>query len=136
MRYVHPDQLIAEWERIRAGLLEVQKNSVEDWLPEDVYMSLKTNNSALYIEEDQDGQYLGFFIAQVLPTFHGKRLHVWCAHSATGKPLLRVFLRSIRELAEQVGTSKITFTSPRSEWQSVSGRGGFKAAQTTYELAL
>lgn len=136
MRYIPPDDLIFEWERVREGLSVVKKNSSEDWLPEDVYMSLKINQSSLYIEEDKDGEYLGFFIAQILPMYHGKRLHIWIAHSANKQPMLRTFLRSIRELAAQTGMKKITYTSPRDEWDSVSPRGGFNKQQTTYALDL
>jgi hypothetical protein len=136
MRLVPPDQLIYEWERVRAGLLRVQENSVEDWIPEDIYMSLKLNNSALYLIEDKAGDYLGFMILQVLPTFHAKRLHVWCGYSTNEQPLLRIFLREVKEIAKQCGCKSVTFTSPRDEWEKVAGRGGFKGRQTTYELEV
>lgn len=136
MRFIPPNDLIFEWERVRTGLIEVKKHSTEDWLPEDVYMSLKTNNSALYIAEDKEGEYLGFLIVQLLPTFHGKRLHVWCAYSNNDKPLLRLFLRDLHDMAKQGGANKITFTSPRDEWLAVGKRGGFKPANTTFELVL
>jgi hypothetical protein len=136
MRYISPEALIFDWPTVKPGLEKVKEYTSEDWLVEDVYMSLKTNNSALYVEEDEHGDYLGFFIAQILPTYHGKRLHVWCAYAVDGKPMMRVFLRDLKDLAAQTGVKKITFTSPRDEWLIVAKRGGFKPAQITYELPV
>lgn len=136
LRHIKPDDLIFEWERVRAGLLEVMKHSAEDWLPEDVYLSLKTGNSALYVAEDAQGDYLGFVVLQVLPMFHGKRLHVWCAHSTNTRWLVRTFNTDVQALAKEIGAKKVTFTSPRPEWQRVALRGGFKPSQTTYEISL
>lgn len=136
MRFVPADQLLAEWERVRAGLLKVQEHSADDWLPEDIYMSLKTGGSSLYVAEDGAGGNLGFLILQLLPTFHSKKLHVWCAYSNDGKPLLRVFLRTLRDLAANAGATKITFSSPRDEWLSVGKRGGFTPTQCMFELNI
>lgn len=135
MRYVPPEQLLAEWERVRAGLLAVQEHSADDWLPEDIYMSLKTGNASLHVAED-GSDYLGFLILQLLPTFHSKKLHVWCAYANDGKPLLRVFLRTLRDLAANAGATKITFSSPRDEWLSVGKRGGFTPTQCMFELTI
>ena len=129
MNLILPDNLARVWERVRAGLLEVQKHSVEDWIPEDVYMALKTGQAALYMHDR------AFLIAQLLPTYHGKRLHVWCAYN-DGKPGLRIFLRHLKALAVEAGASKITFMSPRDEWLSVGKRGGFRPTQTTFELEV
>ncbi len=136
MRYISPDDLIFEWERVRAGLLEVQKNSGDDWLPEDVYSTLKGGHSSLHIAEDKHGDYLGFVVLQLLPTFHGKRLHVWCAYSATNRPLLRILLAGLRDMAKNAGAYKITFSSAREEWFDACKRGGFEPTQTTFELRL
>lgn len=136
MRYIPPDDLIFEWERVRAGLLEVQKGSGDDWLPEDVYSTIKGGHASLHMVEDKHGDYLGFVILQLLPTFHGKRLHVWAAYSATKKHMLPNLLVDLRPMAATAGASKITFSSAREEWFGVCKRGGFEARQTTFELKL
>jgi hypothetical protein len=136
MRFIPPEDLIFEWERVRAGLLEVQKGSGDDWLPEDVYLTLKAGQASLHIAEDKHGDYLGFVVLQLLPTFHGKRLHVWCAYSATSRPLMRILLAELREMATAAKAHKITFSSARNEWLGVCKRGGFEATQTTFELKL
>ena len=129
MRLILPDDLHTVWDEVRTGLVEVQKFSAEDWFPEDIYMAIKGGNAALYVG------YTGFLVMQLIPMYHGKRLHVWCAYSK-GRPALRVFLRFIKETALSAGARKITFLSPRDEWLSVSKRGGFKPTQTIFELEL
>ena len=129
MKLIFPDDLITVWDRVREGLVEVQKYSAEDWIPEDIYMAIKTGNAALYVADS------GFLVMQLIPMFHGKRLHVWCAYN-NGKPMLRTTLAFVKELAQEAGAKKITFMSPRDEWLSVGKRGGFKPTQTTFELEV
>jgi hypothetical protein len=135
LRIIKPEHICGEWDRVRAGLVLLKERSVEDWLPEDVYMAIKAQNAALYVAEDAGG-YRGFLILQILPMFHSQRLHVWCAYSATDTPMLRLFLGALKDIATQHGIKKITFNSPRDEWEVVVKRGGFKATYTTYQLEI
>lgn len=136
LRFVKKDDVHVEWDRIRIGLLAVQSNSVEDWLPEDVYMMLQGGACSLHIGENEAGEYMGFLILQVLPTFHAKRLHIWAAYSATKQSLMAVFWPQIQEIAKQVDVTKITFMSPREEWASAGKRLGFEPAQTQYQYKI
>lgn len=136
MRYIPPDDLIFEWEHVRAGLLEVKKHSAEDWLPEDVYMSIKLGQASLHMAEDKEGGYLGFMVLQLLPTYHGKKLHVWCAYGNNNQPVLRLFLNEMKTLAKNAGAKEITFTSPRDEWLAVGKRGGFEPGHTTFKVSI
>lgn len=136
LRPIPPKDLIYEWERVRAGLVEVKKATTDDWLPEDVYMSIKQGGAALYVGEDDHGDYLGFVVLRLTPTFHGSRLDVWAAHSATNTPLLARFLPEIEAVARQAGAQSIGFTSARHEWARVADRLGFVARQTSYEFTL
>ena len=129
MRLILPDDLHTVWDEVRTGLVEVQKFSAEDWLPEDIYMAIKGGNAALYVGDT------GFLVMQLIPMYHGKRLHVWCAYN-DGRPALRVFLNSVKTIAKEAGAKKITFSSPRDEWLTVGKRGGFRPAQTIFELEL
>ena len=136
LRPIAPKDLCFEWERVRAGLVEVKKATTDDWLPEDVYMSLKSGGATLYVGEDEAGDYLGFVVLRYVPTFHGARLEVWCAHAASNTPLLARFWPEIQAVATQAGAGVIGFSSARPEWQSVAERLGFAAKQTTYEFTL
>lgn len=135
LRRITPNDLVFEWERVRHGLEICRETTSDDWLPEDVYMAIKSGNAALYVGED-DGDYLGFLVVQLLPMFHGARLHVWCAYSATDKPLMREYMQRVREIAQAAGAKKITFSSTREEWVTVSKRLGFKVGQTNFEMEV
>lgn len=136
LRPIEAKDLSFEWERVRAGLLVVKQATTDDWLPEDVYMSLRQGGATLYMGEDDDGDYLGFLVLKLLPLFHGSKVEIWCAYSATKRPLMRTFWPQIQVLAKQVGAQKITFASARSEWGAGAKRLGFNPAQTTYEYNL
>jgi hypothetical protein len=136
LRLIKPEDISFEWERVRAGLAVIKEATTDDWLPEDIYMAIRMNNAALYIGEDDHGDYLGFLIMQVLPMFHGQKLHLWCAYSATKQPLMRRFFPEIQKIAQQVKAKKISFSSLRGEWEAAAPRLGFKPAQTTYEFEL
>jgi len=136
LRLIKPQDIACEWDRVRAGLEIIRKSTGDDWLPEDVYMSIRTNNAALYVGEDKHGDYLGFLILQILPQFHGSKLHVWCAHSATKEPMMRRALPEVVQIAKQAGARKIGFSSKRDEWEAVAARIGFKPAQMSYEMEI
>lgn len=136
LRPVPPNEIGYEWELVRAGLLEVKKATSDDWLPEDVYMAIKTGAAALFIGEDQHGDYLGFLVLKLVPTYHGKRMDIWAAYCSGKQSAMRIYLPKIKELAQKAGAGSIGFTSARPEWAKAAPRIGFKSVQVTYEMQL
>jgi hypothetical protein len=135
LRWIEPKDIASEWERVRAGLVAVRKATTDDWLPEDVYMAVKQGHATLYIGESA-GEYLGFLVLRLAPTFHGARLDIWCAYSATPRPLMRRFFPEIQKIAKQAGAQAIGFSSAREEWQVAAKRLGFVPRQISYEFTL
>jgi hypothetical protein len=136
LRVIEPQYLAAEWDRVRAGLVEVKKATTDDWLPEDVYMALRQGEAVLYIGAGDEGKYAGFVVLRLIAGFHSKKLQIWCAYSATRAPALRRFLPHIRAVARNAGASAITFGSAREEWAAGAPKLGFSARQVEYELSL
>lgn len=136
LRSILPKDIGNDWELVRAGLLEVKQHTTDDWLPEDVYMCLKNGTAVLYIGEDDAGDYLGFLVMRLVTTFHGSKVEIWCAHSATKRPLMRAYWPEIQAVAKQAGADKISFSSAREEWQVAAKRLGFVPKQITYEFTL
>lgn len=134
LRAIPASDLIFEWPRVREGLEQVKRASGDDWIPEDVYVAIKGGNATLFVIEDDD--YLGFVVLQVLPTFHGKRLHVWAAHSIHRRPILWTLAEQLKPIAQAAGANKITFSSTRDEWAAIAERGGYTATQTTYTMEV
>ena len=133
---IAPKDIGSVWEQVRAGLMEVREATTSDWLPEDVYMSLKQGHSALFLGTDDAGAYEGFLVLKMVQTFHSQNLEIWCAHSASTTPLMARYWPQIQELATGGGAQKITFCSVRPEWASASKRLGFAPGQVHYEFTL
>jgi hypothetical protein len=136
LRQIPTKEVGRDWERIRAGLVEVKQATTDDWLPEDVYMALKGGGASLYVGEDEQGEYLGFIVLRLVQTFHGSKVEIWCAHSATKTPLMRAYWPEIQDIARQAGANLIGFSSAREEWQVAAKRLGFVPKQITYEFTL
>ena len=136
LRAIEPKDLSFEWDRVRAGLVEVKKATTDDWLPEDVYMAIRQGQAQLFMCEDEHGDYLGFVVLRLVHTFHGAEMLVWCAYAATPRPLLREFLPQIKELAGRAGAQRVSFSSARPEWATAARRLGFTPQQVTYALTI
>lgn len=136
LRLIEPKDVAFEWERVRAGLLEVKKATPEDWIPEDAYLMIANGNASLWIAEGEQGEYLGFVILRHVPTFHDSKLFIWCAYSATKVPLMRRCMPKLVEIAKSLKASKIGFSSARDEWHAAAERIGFKAVQVSYEMDI
>lgn len=136
LRAIEPGNISDVWHRVRAGLEDVMCATSDDWLPEDIYMSLKLGQSALFMGEGDRGEYLGFLVMKMAPTHHGEELVIWCAYSATKRPLMREFLPQIEEVARSAKAQKIVFHSARPEWAKAAKRIGFAPAQVKYEYSL
>lgn len=107
----------------------------DGWLPEDVYLSLKTNGGTLYMVSI-DGEEQGFLILRVLSDFDGPRLHIWVLHSFSKVDLMAEFDEELTAIARQVNASRITFGSTRKGWQKVAGKHGFTVRETVYERKM
>lgn len=136
LRLIEPTGLAPVWERVRAGLVDVRAMTTDDWLPEDVYMALRNGAASLYIGESEAGEYLGFLVMRLVPTFHGSKVEIWCAHSATTTPLMRTYFPQIQDIARNCKATRISFMSAREEWAAVARRLGFKPKQVQYEYSL
>lgn len=133
---IEPRHLAAEWERVRAGLVEVKKATNDDWLPEDVYMAIRTGQAVLYLGTGDAGEYLGFLVLRLVATTHAKKMEIWCAYAVPGVSVMRRFLPHIKAVARNAGVSGILFSSARQEWSAAARRLGFSPASVSYEINL
>lgn len=135
LRVIEPKHLAVEWERVRAGLVEVKKATTDDWLPEDVYMALRQGQAVLYIGTGEGGEYVGFLVLRLVAATHSTKMEIWCAYAVPGAHALRRFLPHIRAVAANAGASGIIFSSSRA-WGAAARRLGFAPANVSYELNL
>lgn len=126
---VPPDNLRSVWAKIRDGL---DAMPAEDWIPEDVYHSVKSGDSALYMGVDDDG-YAGFMVLRKMVAEFSRQpyMHVWLAYSVGGKDIYTAAEGLIREVAKKAGATKITFGSPRLGWSK-----RYKVQSVNYAIPL
>lgn len=114
---VHPKDLRKHWAWIRVGLLEVLDRSPDSWIPEDVYVSIRAGESALFI--GAEGETLTSFmvvIKQEIEFTNEPVLHIWIAHSSGEHGITDEMVGFLKPIAEQAGCKQITFTSSRVGW--------------------
>lgn len=112
-----------EWPRIRQSLEAVQAKAPEDWIAEDVYHALQSQQAFAYLSND------GLLIVQRLLTEFTRQpyLHVWIAHG----DMTDAALDFLRQQAKHAGCTRITFQSPRLGWTK-----RFPLVSATFEVPL
>ena len=132
LEWIKPSDIRDKWPLIIDGVKQVEKN-IDDWLAEDLYMSIKTGACNLHIGTI-DGEYKGFIILQKQENFGLTLLHVWASYSnAKDFNILHECNAQIEEWAKAIEAKKITFSSTRRGWARQAIKLGFKPTITIYE---
>jgi hypothetical protein len=113
----------AEWPRIRASLEVVQAKAPSEWIPEDVYHALQSQQAAAYLSDD------GLLVVQRLLTDFTRQpyLHVWIAEG----DMTEAALDFLKTVARNAGCARITFGSTRLGWAK-----RFPLVSATFEVPL
>ena len=136
LTWIKPNDLHDHWPQIKEGLKQVRKYGSNEWMPEDVYMSIKMGESHLHVGYDGE-QYLGFIVTQTQKTHKGAALHIWAVYSqAKDFNLLREVMPTLKEWAGNVSAHKLTFSSNRHGWKKAAEKLGFEETVTWYEQEL
>lgn len=121
------------WEQVKNGLEKIIAICEEEWLPEDVYVSLKMGRASLYTFPG------GFFVVELhTSSFNGsRRLNVWCLFTQpmVGDEHEAVLIAEFERIAAQHGCVAVRFVSPRMGW----GRklkGQFEEVGVIYERKI
>lgn len=125
---IDPAELHSVWTDVRASLDKVKRRfPIANWLPEDIYMSLRSAAATLYVIKE-NGCYIGCFVLQLRAEFDGPVVFCWVAE---GKFLAEWGLGQIKEIARGRGAKRIEFRSPRRGWIRYA-----KAVETIYEVPV
>lgn len=95
---------------VKIGLEKIEA----DYLPEDLYYSLKIGSSTLHLA-DMDGEYGGFVVLTPLKTLSGQALHITAAYSTSIRKLTE-YIPEIVQMARGIGAREITLGSTRN-WE-------------------
>ena len=119
---------LADWPRIRAGLEVLLSKSKQDWIPEDVYVSLFNGHSHCF----EIGT--GFVVVQVSPYLTGRMLFIWILYMPRGNEKHPV-IDALDRLVRSFGCNVIRGHSSRDGF----GRfldGEYEAVSTVFERKI
>lgn len=127
MRAVPAEKLHEVWDWVRKGLEHVQRKGGDSWIPEDVYMQLRSKSAHLCVIEDK-----GFIVYQILTGDDNRGvLHIWCIWGPLKEYEQQVY-EELDKYAKQLGVARIRGIG-RKGW---SRRGYFKLVGYVYEREI
>lgn len=123
------------WAFVRPALETVDRP--DGWLPEDVYMTLRSNGASLYMIEDGTGHKAGFFILRLIHDFDGPRVHIWILYAVDADfDVMAEFSDALDNVAREAGAVRITFSTNRPGWHKRAPAYNFAPREITYERSL
>lgn len=123
-------QLVADWRPlwpwVQEGLAAISKRLNTSWMPEDVYVELKSGAATLATIADG----AGFLVLKRLQDYDGQVLFVWIVHGPNKlRQHYEEVFSDVAELAKQSGCIRVQMRSPRRGWARV----GWTERETIYE---
>ena len=126
--YVNPVDLHKHWNTVRCGIESILDKTEEPFIPEDVYASVKTGASHLYLVDN------GFVVLQNIKESYTNDpiLFVWLAWHTGEEDLSDFVYDELNKIAKSIGAKTIQWTSPR-RWTR---RVGARLKSYNYELPV
>lgn len=136
-RNIPREELYEVWDLIQPELLKTLKYSPEENICSgDIFYALKTRqNTQLYLVEDFQGEYLGFFVVEIIQKEYSRDCHIWL----TGTNKLKVFQeigKMVFNVARFNKCNKITASSTRDAMGVALRNFGMKPKFVTYEMEI
>lgn len=123
------------WATIKPGLEVTAKKAPGGWIPEDIYMAIKTGEATLHLIS-VDKYYRAFIISKKIETYEGTKLLIWVLHGDGKDDLMIDNWDEIKQWAANIGATKIQFQSGRKGWARVAKRLGFEPTMQIYEVEV
>ncbi len=132
LRFIPKEDLRVEWPWIRKGLERILESSRQSWIPEDVYMALKTGSAEAFRAVDLN-ETVGFVILQKHEAIDCTELFIWAAYTLGDG---RDFYEDVESIARDVGAKRVVFWSNRKGWDRLAQRYGFSPSNIRYVKEL
>lgn len=131
---LQPHYLSQVWHMIKPGieemLAELNKEAVQEfWIPEDVYSSIKSGQSVLWVGDE------GFVVTQIrFDMFTGaKQLFIWLGYSYEhDKDIVTSNTEMLAEYGKANGCVMVQFQSTRAGWLRRGKELGFVRGPVTF----
>lgn len=134
-QWVEPKNLRNVWETIKPGLEETAIKAPGGWIPEDVYMRIKSGEAVLHIVT-ANSRYRGFLVTQSIDSVEGRKMLIWIIYGDGSDDLMTENMDQVRDWAANINAIKIQFQSPRKGWAKVAEKLGFEPVQVIYEMEV
>mgnify|MGYP001378065774 FL=1 len=124
-----------QWDVIKPGLIEVNKDRQPDWRLEDVYASLVNGNSHLLM--DRARTQTGFMVVESVPIpfRNAQKLLIWIAYDPEPESLA-TYASEIEKLARDTGHKQIEFLTPHNGVKELGIRFGYELKWSVLNKAL
>lgn len=129
LKHVPSADIKNEWSHVRESLQKLLDKTNDSWLPEDVYCDIIAQNSWLYVGEDEQGDLLGFVVLSPLKQHNDLLLHIWVSVNYSDPETVFFALDDVKEIAQNIGAKKITFSTVRKGLGKLTERAGFLPGQ-------
>jgi hypothetical protein len=131
-RAIDAAELRDAWAFVRPALDTMDRP--DGWLPEDVYLMLRSNGASLYMIYDETGSKAGFFILRLMQEFDGPRVHIWILYARDADfDVMAAFDSELQDIARKAGAIRLTFSTNRPGWHKLAPRYDFSPREITYE---
>lgn len=138
LSYVNPLQLSKVWHIVKPGIEEILDDLNKDleqelWTPEDVYTSIKTSESILWMSDE------GFLVSQVqTDRYTGtKKFFMWIGYSfSPTSDIIITNISQVEGIAKHLGCEIILFNTSRDGFRKVSKTFGYSKGVTTYSKRI
>lgn len=127
LSYVAPDDVSKHWKFVREGLQYIVDKTGDRWLPEDVYMHIKSGNMGLYMSDD------GFAVLQPVKGWDGTELYIFCGYSRGGHDLVMQESEQIMDIAKSIGAKRVKFQSNRRGFEKLAQEMGYSLDFVQFE---
>ena len=124
------------YERIEQDLHKIRKKSYADWIPADVYASLKKAESDLHIGYIKD-EYVGFLVTCFTVDSGGEPvLSIWAGYQKPGYTFLEEAMDKMNKIAEKFNVTAIEFASSRKGWGKLANKLGYDMVCNLYRKEM
>lgn len=138
LSYVNPLQLSKVWHIVKPGIEEILDDLNKDlenelWTPEDVYTSIKTGESVLWMSDE------GFLVSQVQSDRYTgtKKFFLWIGYSfSPTSDIIITNISQVEGIAKHLGCEIIVFNTSRDGFRKVSKTFGYSKGVTTYSKRI
>ena len=118
---------------IEKDLKKVTLKTYSDWIPADVYVSLRRAEADLYMAY-KDEYYVGFFVTTIVRDFGGEKiLFVWVAYSNPKYDNTEAGFEFLETLSKELDTTEIEFHSSRSGWAKKAEAYGYMPVMQVFK---